>query len=335
MQNGEFKTLPVTSHHSDTMTRSQAGASQRRGPVAGGEHKASGEPAGKIDPRTDPRQRDFYPKHRSKCDASKREPRPAVDDDAPLTAEQRRIVEEHAHLVKPMVGYYLKKRGLWVGFNSRRDDFIAAGFVGLMKAVRRSSRDPLPKNFLRQAIHLQITADCRRLLNPSTVRESVVRRGKVLARLRSDLAQRLGHQPNAEEVQREFGWSNIEAERLGRIPDPDSREGTQPLGDVPARDAPPLSDSPEFREWLFQATRFLTAEERAVLKLRHLEGRSLADIAVELGVTLGEVRRIVTQAAARARRHADPAMVARFWEIKKEARGEPEIKKAAPNHRNG
>ena len=61
------------------------------------------------------------------------------------------------------------------------------------------------------------------------------------------------------------------------------------------------------REWLTAVLKTLTARERAVVVLRHFFDLPEADVAAELGVSLGTVKSTNSRALAKLRIEADPA----------------------------
>ncbi|WP_033344278.1 SigE family RNA polymerase sigma factor [Catenuloplanes japonicus] len=80
----------------------------------------------------------------------------------------------------------------------------------------------------------------------------------------------------------------------------------QPHSDVPDRPAPgDLADHITRRDWLVSALRTLAPRERAVVVLRYYFDLSEADVATELGISVGSVKSMGARGLARLRLHTD------------------------------
>lgn len=76
----------------------------------------------------------------------------------------------------------------------------------------------------------------------------------------------------------------------------------QPHGDVPDRPAPgDVADDVSRREWLIAALRTLAPRERAVVVLRYYFDLPEAEVASELGISVGSVKSMASRGLARLR----------------------------------
>jgi RNA polymerase primary sigma factor len=198
-------------------------------------------------------------------------------------------------------------------------DLIQEGNVGLMHAVQKFdhrrgyklSTYAIP--WIWQAVNRAVNDQSRSVRLPGHVVDALAK----LARARSNLAQKLGHQPTEQELASEMGLPSKKIESLldviSDVPvsleTPVGEDGGQ-LGDFIADQTIPQpeeqSNAIMLREELSKALESLTPRERRIIELRFGLGneysRTLAEVGTELGLTKERIRQIEREALAKLRR---------------------------------
>jgi RNA polymerase sigma-B factor len=197
------------------------------------------------------------------------------------------------------IAHRYRQRGL------SEDDLVQAAYVGLVKAV--NGFDPShERDFLSYAVPT-VTGEVKRYFRdfgwavrpPRRVQEL---QGSI-AKLSSELTQKLGRSPKPSEVAHHLGIdveSVIEALAAdgaftpASLDVPVGEDGAATLGDLmPGEDAE-LS-SAEARVVLGPAVRRLADRDRRILELRFFEGWTQEQIAQDIGVTQMQVSRLLSR----------------------------------------
>ena len=197
------------------------------------------------------------------------------------------------------IAHRYRQRGL------AEDDLVQAAYVGLVKAV--NGFDPShERDFLSYAVPT-VTGEVKRYFRdfgwtvrpPRRVQEL---QGQI-AKISSELTQKLGRSPRPSEVAEHIGLdveSVIEALAAdgaftpASLDVPVGEEGAATLGDLmPGEDAE-LS-SAEARVVLGPAVRRLAPRDRRILELRFFEGWTQEQIAQDIGVTQMQVSRLLSR----------------------------------------
>jgi RNA polymerase sigma-B factor len=197
------------------------------------------------------------------------------------------------------IAHRYRQRGL------SEDDLVQAAYVGLVKAV--NGFDPShERDFLSYAVPT-VTGEVKRYFRdfgwavrpPRRVQEL---QGSI-AKLSSELTQKLGRSPRPSEVAQQLGLdveSVIEALAAdgaftpASLDVPVGEDGAATLGDLmPGEDAE-LS-SAEARVVLGPAVRRLAPRDRRILELRFFEGWTQEQIAQDIGVTQMQVSRLLSR----------------------------------------
>ena len=205
------------------------------------------------------------------------------------------------------IAHRYRQRGL------AEDDLVQVAYVGLVKAV--NGFDPShERDFLSYAVPT-VTGEVKRHFRdfgwtvrpPRRVQEL---QGQI-ARLSSELTNRLGRSPKPSEVAAEIGLdveTVIEALAAdgaftpASLDVPVGEDGAATLGDLmPDRDTD--FESAEARIMLGPAVRSLAPRDRRILELRFFEGWTQEQIAQDIGVTQMQVSRLLSRILKDLRNH--------------------------------
>jgi len=197
------------------------------------------------------------------------------------------------------IAHRYRQRGL------AEDDLVQAAYVGLVKAA--NGFDPShERDFLSYAVPT-VTGEVKRYFRdfgwavrpPRRVQEL---QGSI-AKLSSELTQRLGRSPRPSEVAHRLG---IDVENViealaadgaftpASLDVPVGEDGAATLGDLMPDDNIEFS-SAEARVVLGPAVRRLAARDRRILELRFFEGWTQEQIAQDIGVTQMQVSRLLSR----------------------------------------
>ena len=224
--------------------------------------------------------------------------------------------EELIRSMLPLVNHIVNRMGLFLPPHISQDDLISAGVIGLLDAVERydPARGSSIKTFCSFRIRGEILDELRRL---DWVPRSVHREARALESVQDTLAQRLGREPNEEELRVELKMSPVEfTELLDRIrpatyfslqePVFDS-EGGEALAheEVLADEGTPTPFASllnaEDKAILRSTMEKLPAQQLHVLSLYYMEGLRLKEIAEILDITESRVSQVHTLAITRLR----------------------------------
>lgn len=213
---------------------------------------------------------------------------------------RQQLVERHWNLIWHIV-HRFSPRGY------EPDDLFQVGAIGLLKAIDRFDVDRGLK-FSTYAVPL-IMGEIRRHLRddqPIRVARSLRELGMKVEVCRSQMAQRLGRDPTAQEIAAELDvdvaaiTEALDAVRpmasLNQTVETPNGSET-PLGDN-------LSDTRAEGDWLeqlalSQAFHTLDERERYILRMRFVEGRTQVEVARRLSVSQVQVSRLERRALER------------------------------------
>jgi RNA polymerase primary sigma factor len=206
----------------------------------------------------------------------------------------------------------------YIGRGVPLPDLIQEGNIGLMQAVRKFdhrrgykfSTYAIP--WIWQAINRAVIDKSRIVRLPGHVVDDLTK----LARVRKNLAQKLGRQPIEKELASETGLLPKKIEALLKLSSggpasfetPVGEEGSQ-LGDFIADQEIPQPEEQStaslLREELSKTLESLTPRERRIIELRFGLGneydRTLAEVGTELGLSKERIRQIEKEALAKLR----------------------------------
>jgi RNA polymerase sigma factor for flagellar operon FliA len=227
-------------------------------------------------------------------------------------AERERVIREHVHLVKYVVGRITGH----LPSNVDREDLISAGILGLIKAVDRfdPGRKVKFETYATTVVRGEVMESLRaRDWAPRSVRRKL----RQLAAVIDQLEARLLRAPGEDEIAEEMGMpledyhhflalasaatvTSMEEVLAGDEP-------TEEFDDLPGGDSEDYADPQqvmekrELRRLVAQAVLGLPERERAVVSLYYEQELTLKEIGEIMGVTESRVCQIHTQATARLR----------------------------------
>jgi len=230
----------------------------------------------------------------------------ATTDEHEKTALRAEVVVLNMGVARAIAHRY-RQRGL------AEEDLVQVAYVGLVKAV--NGFDPShERDFLSYAVPT-VTGEVKRHFRdfgwtvrpPRRVQEL---QGQI-ARLSSELTNRLGRSPKPSEVAAEIGLdveTVIEALAAdgaftpASLDVPVGEDGAATLGDL-MPDQETDYESAEARIMLGPAVRSLAPRDRRILELRFFEGWTQEQIAQDIGVTQMQVSRLLSRILKDLRNH--------------------------------
>lgn len=231
----------------------------------------------------------------------------ALPDDAPEREPIRsRLIEMHLPLVRHLARRFTATLSV--------EDAIQVGSIGLIKAVDGFTPDR-GHEFVSYAVP-KVVGEIRRHLRDAAWLVRAPRRAQELqgavTQAREELTQELGRPPTLSEIARRVGvdahdvvevletFRSREAQTID--PAPDRADGQADTLGPALRVEERGYTSVEIRMDLKQAMRSLDEQERDVVRLRFVDGRSQSEIAEVIGVSQMQVSRILRRSVDRMRR---------------------------------
>ncbi|HYO39408.1 MAG TPA: SigB/SigF/SigG family RNA polymerase sigma factor [Nocardioidaceae bacterium] len=222
----------------------------------------------------------------------------STDDETEKDALRAEVVVLNMGVARAIAHRY-RQRGL------AEDDLVQAAYVGLVKAVN-GFHPSHERDFLSYAVPT-VTGEVKRYFRdfgwavrpPRRVQEL---QGSI-AKLSSELTQRLGRSPRPSEVAQHLGLdveSVIEALAAdgaftpASLDVPVGEDGSATLGDLMPEDDVDFA-SAEARVVLGPAVRRLASRDRRILELRFFQGWTQEQIAQDIGVTQMQVSRLLSR----------------------------------------
>ena len=221
-----------------------------------------------------------------------------TDDESEKAALRAEVVVLNMGVARAIAHRY-RQRGL------AEDDLVQAAYVGLVKAV--NGFDPShERDFLSYAVPT-VTGEVKRYFRdfgwavrpPRRVQEL---QGQI-AKISSELTQKLGRSPRPSEVAQHVGLdveSVIEALAAdgaftpASLDVPVGADGAATLGDLMPDEDLEFGNA-EARVMLGPAVRKLAPRDRRILELRFFEGWTQEQIAKDIGVTQMQVSRLLSR----------------------------------------
>lgn len=213
---------------------------------------------------------------------------------------RQQLVERHWNLIWHIV-HRFSARGY------EPDDLFQVGAIGLLKAIDRFDVERGLK-FSTYAVPL-IMGEIRRHLRddqPIRVARSLRELGLKVESTRARLAQRLGHEPTAQEIAGDMQVDFAEiAEALEAMrPIASLNQTTETPNGAETALGDNLSDTRGEADWLeqlalSQAFQLLESRERYILRTRFVEGHTQVEVARRLHVSQVQVSRLERRALER------------------------------------
>lgn len=228
-------------------------------------------------------------------------------------AERERVISEHVHIVKYVVGRITSHLPNTVD----REDLVSAGILGLIKAVDRfdPSRGVKFETYATTVVRGEVMESLRA---KDWAPRSMRRKLRQLAEVVSRLEGRLLRQPAEEEIAEEMGMTSEEYNRflsaassatvasiedllVGEEPGSGAEEGVMAEPADEFSDPSVVVEKRELRRLVAQAVARLPEREQSVISLYYEQELTLKEIGEIMGVTESRVCQIHTQATARLR----------------------------------
>jgi RNA polymerase sigma factor for flagellar operon FliA len=229
-----------------------------------------------------------------------------------INKDIRKLVEENLHIVEAVV----RKIAPNLPHGVAREEIVSEGIMGLIEAAQKfdSKRGVKFEKWAEIRIRGAIIDYLRRTDIISRPSRLII---KQIAKTIKELQNKLGREPEDEEVAKELGMTLDEYRaELGKISclsilsldevifDPDSKEGRklyEIITDEHINDPMNFAVNSNLREIIEQALEKLDDKEREVIKMYYLDGFHMKEISKKLKVSESRISQIHSKAMLKLR----------------------------------
>jgi RNA polymerase sigma factor for flagellar operon FliA len=229
-----------------------------------------------------------------------------------INKDIRKLVEENLHIVEAVV----RKIAPNLPHGVAREEIVSEGIMGLIEAAQKfdSKRGVKFEKWAEIRIRGAIIDYLRRTDIISRPSRLII---KQMAKTIKELQNKLGREPEDEEVAKELGMTldeyRTELEKISCLSilsldevifDPDSKEGKklyEMITDEHINDPMNFAANSNLREIIEQALEKLDDKEREVIKMYYLDGFHMKEISKKLKVSESRISQIHSRAMLKLR----------------------------------
>jgi RNA polymerase sigma factor for flagellar operon FliA len=229
-----------------------------------------------------------------------------------INKDIRKLVEENLHIVEAVV----RKVAPNLPHGVAREEIVSEGIMGLIEAAQKfdSKRGVKFEKWAEIRIRGAIIDYLRRTDIISRPSRLII---KQIAKTIKELQNKLGREPEDEEVAKELGMTldeyRTELEKISCLSilsldevifDPDSKEGKklyEMITDEHINDPMNFAANSNLREIIEQALEKLDDKEREVIKMYYLDGFHMKEISKKLKVSESRISQIHSRAMLKLR----------------------------------
>jgi RNA polymerase sigma factor for flagellar operon FliA len=229
-----------------------------------------------------------------------------------INKDIRKLVEENLHIVEAVV----RKIAPNLPHGVAREEIVSEGIMGLIEAAQKfdSKRGVKFEKWAEIRIRGAIIDYLRRTDIISRPSRLII---KQIAKTIKELQNKLGREPEDEEIAKELGMTldeyRTELEKISRLSilsldevifDPDSKEGKklyEMITDEHINDPMNFAANSNLREIIEQALEKLDDKEREVIKMYYLDGFHMKEISKKLKVSESRISQIHSKAMVKLR----------------------------------
>jgi len=229
-----------------------------------------------------------------------------------INKDIRKLVEENLHIVEAVV----RKVAPNLPHGVAREEIVSEGIMGLIEAAQKfdSKRGVKFEKWAEIRIRGAIIDYLRRTDIISRPSRLII---KQIAKTIKELQNKLGREPEDEEVAKELGMTldeyRTELEKISCLSilsldevifDPDSKEGKklyEMITDEHINDPMNFAANSNLREIIEQALEKLDDKEREVIKMYYLDGFHMKEISKKLKVSESRISQIHSKAMLKLR----------------------------------
>jgi RNA polymerase sigma factor for flagellar operon FliA len=229
-----------------------------------------------------------------------------------INKDIRKLVEENLHIVEAVV----RKIAPNLPHGVAREEIVSEGIMGLIEAAQKfdSKRGVKFEKWAEIRIRGAIIDYLRRTDIISRPSRLII---KQIAKTIKELQNKLGREPEDEEVAKELGMTldeyRTELEKISCLSilsldevifDPDSKEGKklyEMITDEHINDPMNFAANSNLREIIEQALEKLDDKEREVIKMYYLDGFHMKEISKKLKVSESRISQIHSKAMLKLR----------------------------------
>ncbi|MFZ8801409.1 MAG: FliA/WhiG family RNA polymerase sigma factor [Candidatus Calescibacterium sp.] len=233
-----------------------------------------------------------------------------------INKDIRKLAEEHLHIVESVV----RKIAPHLPQGFAREEIVSEGIMGLIEAAQKfdSKKGVKFEKWAEIRVRGAIIDYLRKTDILSRPSRLII---KQIARTIKELQNRLGREPQDEEIAKELGMTldeyRAELEKISNLSilsldeviiDPDSKEGKklyEVISDDNIKDPMDFAEVSNLREIIEKALEKLDDKEKEVIKMYYLEGFHMKEISKKLKVSESRVSQIHSKAILKLRVELD------------------------------